>query len=198
MLRPLAALFAVRGIGDAPDGVTVSTRLASPSWPGPGEALLVGALDTLLGQGRLVAAVALAAEARRRGEVLSWPVADRVAGAYLALGEPAKARRTWLEAASPPSSALRATRLADADLAAWDLGGADAGYRRALALDRDLADAWLGLALTALERGQAGEALEASRAALRLRDVPEPHGRALLEGIEALAAAHVGVPRHGP
>ena len=101
-----------------------------------------------------------------------------------------EARRAWLEAASPPSSALRAARVADADLAAWDIDGADAGYRRALTIDHDLAEAWVGLALIALERGQAGEALKAGRAALRLMTVTEPRRRTLLEGIVALAAAY--------
>ena len=96
------------------------------------------------------------------------PSADRVAGASLHLGEPEAARRTWLEAAGAPSEALRAARVADADCAAWELDSALAGYRRALLLDPDLAEAWVGLALIALERGQAGEALEAGRAALRL------------------------------
>ena len=98
--------------------------------------------------------------------MLAWTIADRVARAYLHLGEPAEARRTWLEVANPPSPALREARGADADFAAWDLDGAAAGYRRALTLDHDLADAWVGLALTALERGQAGEAVKAGRAAL--------------------------------
>jgi Tfp pilus assembly protein PilF len=104
------------------------------------------------------------------------------------VGKPADARRTWLEAAGPPSEALRTARQADADLAAWDLAAAEAGYRRALAVDPNLADAWVGRALTALESGSAGVAREAARTALNAQAPIEARRRALLEGIEALCA----------
>ncbi len=210
VLRPLAAFFALRGMDDARRAVEArlngtskdtDTGLTLPAptiWPGPGEARFARAIDSLLQQGRPLAAVAVAAEARRRGQVLSWAIADRVAAAYLHLGEPVEARRTWLEAANPPSPALRAARVADADLAAWDLDGAEAGYRRALTLDHDLAEAWVGLALTALERGRAGEALEAGRTALRLMTATEPRRRTLLEGIVALSATYARAAGDGP
>jgi hypothetical protein len=208
VLRPLAALFALRGMDDARR--TVEARLqgtrgdsgltwaAPASRPWPGEAHLAPAIDDLLRQRLPAAAVALAAEMRRRGHVLSWATADRVASAYLNLGEPAEARRAWLEAAIAPSAALRATRLADADLAVWELDAADAGYRRALTLDRQRTDAWVGLALAALERGQADEAFEAARAALLLTTATEVRRRALLEEIVALTAAHAHTESNGP
>jgi hypothetical protein len=124
-----------------------------------------------------------------RGPALPWAVADRLAGHYLHLGRPEEARRTWLDAANPPA-ALREARLADAALAAWDLDAAAAGYRRALATDPDLADAWVGLALAALEDGQAGVALDAAHAVLRTAAPIEPRRRTLLEGIAALCADH--------
>jgi hypothetical protein len=110
----------------------------------------------------------------------------------LQLGLPADARRTWLEAAECPSEAHRAARVADTDLAAWDLAAAEAGYRRALAGDHDLADAWVGLALTALESGSAGAARDAARNALKAqaRGPIEARRRELLEGIEALCARY--------
>jgi thioredoxin-like negative regulator of GroEL len=126
----------------------------------------------------------------QRGGALAWAVAERVAATYLHGGKPAEARRTWLEAAGPPSEALRTARLADADLAAWDFAAADAGYRRAVALDPELADAGVGLALSALECGSAGAARKAARTALTVQAPIEPRRRALLEGIEALCTRH--------
>ncbi len=210
VLGPLTALFALRGMDDARAAVetvrngssanpdTSLTRTASAAWPGSGEARLATAIESLLQQGRPVAAVKVAEEARRRGQELSWAVADRIAGASLHLGAPAEARRTWLEAADPPSLALRAARVADADFAAWDLDGAEAGYHRALTLDRDLAEAWVGLALIAVERGRASEAVEAGRAALQRMSAAEPRRRTLPEGIVALAGAYAGGAGDGP
>jgi hypothetical protein len=128
------------------------------------------------------------AEAQRGGPRLPWAVAERVAGTYLHLGMPGEARQTWISAAECPSEALRMARLADADGAAWKLADAEAGYRRARALDPSLADASVGLALAALERGDAGAALEAARAVLQTADEIEPRRRRLLLGIEALCA----------
>jgi tetratricopeptide (TPR) repeat protein len=133
---------------------------------------------------------AAAAETRQHRGALTWAAAERVAAAYLHLGQPAEARRTWRDAAGPPSEALRSARVADADLAAWDFAAAEAGYRRAVARDPDLADAWVGLALTALETGSAAVAREAARSALKTPAPIEARRRALLEGIEALCAPH--------
>jgi tetratricopeptide (TPR) repeat protein len=156
--------------------------------PWPGAARLPEAIDALLRQGRPAEAVATAADARRRGITLSWGSADRVARAYLHLGEPAAAQRVWREATGPPGEATRTARLADADFAAWDLDAASTGYRRAAALDASLADAWLGLALVALERGRASEALAASQRALGM--TLETRRRGLLEEIASLAARY--------
>jgi hypothetical protein len=127
----------------------------------------------------------VAAEVRRR-RPLPWRDADRLAETALLLGMPAEARRLWLEADACPSPAIRATRVADADLAAWDYADADAGYRRALALDPSLADAAIGLALSKLEQGQARPAVAAARTGLKAVDPLDATRRALLEQIEAL------------
>jgi hypothetical protein len=130
-----------------------------------------------------------AAAVGQPGRVLPWAVAERVAGTYLHLGRPAAARRTWLVATGCPSEALRTARIADADLAAWDFAAAGAGYRRARALDPGLADATVGQALAALERGEVGTAVEAARAALQSAAPIEPRRRRLLLGIEGLCAS---------
>jgi hypothetical protein len=127
-------------------------------------------------------------EVRERRGVLPWGVAERVAATYLHLGKPDQARRAWLAATGPPSEALRLARLADADLAAWDFTSAETGYRRALALDPRMADAWVGLALAALETGSAGIARDAARTARECAPGLETHRRALLDGIEKLCA----------
>jgi tetratricopeptide (TPR) repeat protein len=181
-MKSLQASFALREMRDAP----LFPDTDPPSWPGDDR--LPAALDGLLAQGRPAAAVALAAEARRRGRALPWASAEGVACALLHLGEPSRARRAWREASAPPSAALLAARLADADLASWDFAAAAAGYRRALALDPGLPDAWLGLALAALEQGDAPAAIRASSRALTLPASPDR--RALLEGLGALAAPY--------
>jgi hypothetical protein len=56
----------------------------------------------------------------------------------------------------------------------------------------------VGLALTALERGQAGEALQAGRAALRLIPGTELPRRMMLEGIVGLSAAYASDAGRGP
>ncbi len=181
----LAATYRLREMNDAvPLALDTASDLqsASPSWPG--EPRLADVLATMLREGKPAGAVALAHEARRRSVKLSWPVADRVAAALLHLGEPSAARRIWLDAGSPPSAAIRAARLADADLAAWKFADARDGYKRALALDSNLTDAWIGLALIGLEQGRAPDALEAAHAALA--NEPAPPRRALLEGIVSL------------
>jgi hypothetical protein len=127
---------------------------------------------------------------RGQGRPLPWADAERVAGALLHLGLPREARRIWLEAGACPSESIRAARVADADLVAWAFVAADAGYRRALDLDPGLADAWLGLAISALEQGHAAAAVEAARAVLNSSAEVEPRRRALLEEIETLCAPY--------
>jgi tetratricopeptide (TPR) repeat protein len=186
----LAATFAMRGMDDArvalenrsAGGGAVASQSALP--PLPADESLASRLEDLLQRGRPAAAVSLAAEARSRGRVLPWVIADRIACTQLHLGDPTSARRIWREAVDPPSQAILAARVGDAAFAAWDLEGAAAGYRRALSLDSNFAEAWVGLALIGLERGDAGKALVAARAALKLK--PSPNRTWLLEGILAL------------
>lgn len=183
-LRALEATFTLRGMPDAIHGAPVPP---APAWPG--ETALPGVVEKLLREGRPAAALGLGDEAKRRAIALAWHVADRLACAALHLGHADAARRYWRDAPAPPSPAVRAARLADADLAAWNLAAAERGYHRALELDPALADAQFGLALVGLEQGRAAEALQAARAALE--STAEPRRRLLLEGIVSLCERYV-------
>jgi hypothetical protein len=114
----------------------------------------------------------------------SWPDADRIAATFLHLGNPKAARRTWSEAADPPSSALRLTRMAGADLVALDAATAEARCRQALSLDPRLGEAWYLLAVTRLETGHVDEALDACRESLK-RDLTAAQRERIL-GMQAL------------
>jgi tetratricopeptide (TPR) repeat protein len=112
------------------------------------------------------------------------------------LGEPSLARNTWLRAGGAPGDAVLAARVADTHFAAWDLDAADSGYHRAATIDPALEDAWLGLALVALERGRADEADAAASRALRM--TADPRRRALLEGVVSLARPYAQSRPAGP
>jgi uncharacterized protein YfaQ (DUF2300 family) len=99
---------------------------------------------------------------------LPWSAADRLAVHQLHLGDPEAARRTWNQAQAPASSALRLTRLAEADLAALDSEAALRGSRSALKLDAALGEAWYVLTVANLESGHKGAALEACREGMKL------------------------------
>jgi cytochrome c-type biogenesis protein CcmH/NrfG len=97
----------------------------------------------------------------------SWPQADRIAATFLHLGNPEAARRLWAEAADPPSPALRLTRTAGADLAAFDSAAAESRCREALKLDPRLGEAWYVLSVALFEGGRADDALNACRESVR-------------------------------
>ena len=116
--------------------------------------------------------------------VLSWPAANQLAVKYLHLGEPESARRVWNVATTVPSSALRLTRLAEADLAALDAPSASANCQAALKLDPALGEAWYVLAMASLDRGQADIALDACREGAKRELTPSQ--RKALAGVERL------------
>jgi hypothetical protein len=97
---------------------------------------------------------------------LHWPLADRLATTSLHRGDPGTARRAWSGATDVPSSALRLTRIAEADLAAFDVAACETQCRRALELDPALGEAWYVLAISSFESGRAARALEACRKGL--------------------------------
>ena len=95
--------------------------------------------------------------------------------------------------AEPPSRAIRLTRLATGALAALDLPVAERMYRAALELDGGLGEAWCGLALLYMQRGDARACVEARSAALRLPTTPAQ--RAFMADVVALAAPYADHPR---
>ncbi len=126
----------------------------------------------------------------------SWATCDRVGAALLHLGRPAEARRVWKRTAEPPSQAIRSTRLATTTLAALDLPVAEQMYRAALELDDGLGEAWCGLALLYIERGEARTCVEVARAALRLPTTPAQ--RAFMADVLALAAPYAAYANTDP
>ncbi len=114
-------------------------------------------------------AAQLAKEALDANEAAwDWNLADRVAGACLALGEPDTARRLWQAAGKPPSEAVRQSRLGDAAWVGRDFETARGRYREARRLDPRLAEPCWALAWLCAERGEADAALEACRAGISL------------------------------
>jgi tetratricopeptide (TPR) repeat protein len=125
---------------------------------------VVGCLD----RHQPLAAMRRAEEADMEGPVSwPWPVADRLATAYLQLGRPAQARRVW-ERAPAPSTAARLCRLATTHWVERDFDVAVHLYHQALAKDPTSAEACWGLAMVHTQAGQAGRALAACRKALQL------------------------------
>jgi len=144
------------------------------------------AIDGLLENGRAETVVRLFAEAEHRGVVPSWQACDRTAAALLHLGRPAEAQRVWERAADPPSPSLKLARLATASLAALDFPTAERTYRAALEHDATSGEAWVGLTLLYIERGEAGETLTAARVGLRHRLTAAQ--RSWLTDVEVLVA----------
>ena len=128
------------------------------------------------------------AEAEDRGISPLWSTCDLVAVVMLHLGQSAEARRIWERVSDPPSPAIKLTRLATAALAALDFATAESMYHAALDLDPAWGEAWFGLALLHIQRGDAVEALAAARQGLRQSVTPAQ--ASFLRGIETLTARH--------
>jgi tetratricopeptide (TPR) repeat protein len=151
-LRQLRAALAAAEAGGRPGGLEVSA-----------------AVGELLRAGRPEAAVRRA-EAADPGRAVawSWPLADRLAAAYLHLGRPGEARRTWGQATAPPSEALRKCRLASTYWMERNFDEAARLYREALADDPGCAEACWGLAVLYTQLGHAQPALRFCRQGLGL------------------------------
>jgi hypothetical protein len=112
-----------------------------------------------------------------------WEVLDRLAGTWLRLGYPDKARRVWEGAAGAPSEAVRAARVGASFWVERDLGAAADAYERARQADPKLGEAYWALAWIDTERGRAPAAIEQIRGA-NAASVSEPT-RAELARLEA-------------
>ena len=167
-----------------------------PDWDRLDREGLNQSLVELLRHGRPETAIDRFAEAERRGIVPSWSTCDRVAAALLLLGRPDEARRIWERARNSPSTALRSSRIATADLAALDFPAAEAAFRTALKHDPELGEAWFGLALLHTQRGDLAEALTTCRAGLR-RPSTSPR-QTFLQSIEALVTSLAPLERTAP
>ena len=94
----------------SPDQIAEIARLnrllaSAPDVGRASESDLRESFETTLRTGRTEVALLLAEQARDGRGRITWAMAERVAPAYLHLGRPADARRTWLEAQEAPSSA---------------------------------------------------------------------------------------------
>ena len=146
------------------------------------------AVSGLLLDGRAEAAVRLFAAAENRRIRADRATRDRVATTLLYLGRPSEARGIWERTVDPPSQAARLAHIAASELAELDFTAAERSYQASLALDPNLGETWLGLALLHTERGDAAETLKASREGLRRTLTPEQ--RSFLRFVEALAAPY--------
>ncbi len=137
----------------------------------------------LLAAQRPLAAVDLARHAEERYRMRwSWPLAERLAGAYLQLGRPAEARRIWeAQIGAAPHESLRQCRIADTFLVERNWEEAIHRYRSAVAAESGRVEAWYGLALLYELAGQAGDARDACEHGLRQN--PSPPQRTALEAI---------------
>ncbi len=145
------------------------------------------AVDSLIAKGQPETAVRVFAEGLRHGIEPFWPLRDRVATTLLHLGRPVEARDLW-ERASPPSRAIQLTRIATAALAAFDFDTALHTYHSALDIDRNLPEAWFGVALLHTQQGDAAAALAAAREGIS--HSPTPAQKAFLRSIEAFVAPY--------
>ncbi len=150
----------------------------------------------LLAGGR-AAAAADVIEGAFRPEARPWDWADRLARLRLHLGQPARARATWLAAngALTPVS-VRTARVAAADFAEGDLDAARKSYREAIASDPSLFEAHYGLALLEQDAGHAPEALAEAR--LAEKAAANDHAREAARQIAATAAPYAASPPKGP
>ncbi|MFL5244645.1 MAG: tetratricopeptide repeat protein [Gemmataceae bacterium] len=109
----------------------------------------------LLQSGRPIEATLLAEKVDQRGQTWTWPVADRLAGVFMHLGYPRKARLIWERAGGAPSEAVRLERLASTY---WVEGESDEAvnlYRKSLAADPGHSETNWALAWLYAQRGDA-------------------------------------------
>lgn len=145
------------------------------------------ALDALLQSGRVRAAAGLL-ERSYPARARTWDVTDRLATLYLHLGQPGRARASWVAAVQPPRPALVAARVAATFLVETKFSVAREQYQAALAREPELFEAWYGLAVLERDAGRADAARDAARRAAE--SAPNPVAREAAEAIARLAAPY--------
>ena len=111
----------------------------------------------LLNRGRPESAAKVLEQAYPR-EPRPWTVTDQLATIYLHLGDPQRAGRLWSNAASPPSAAIVAARVAMTHLVEGDFDTARRELQDALKLDPKLFEAHYTLATLEQDSGHASAA----------------------------------------
>jgi tetratricopeptide (TPR) repeat protein len=120
---------------------------------------------------------------------LPWEPAEAVAGAWLHLGEPGKARGVWQAATGAPSEAVRSARVGSTYWVERDYAAAERAFADAQRADPDLAEPCWALAWLYAETGRADRAAAEARNALARR--PSPRAREELEPLLAFLARYV-------
>ncbi len=127
-------------------------RSPATAWRNPGE--LDEVVTRLLAAGRAERAAELLEQAYPPGRA-PWSLLDRAATLRLHLGEPARARALWQQAASVPDRAIAMARIAVTHLAEGDFEAARRAYRQALDARPGLFEACYGLAVLEQDAGDA-------------------------------------------
>jgi tetratricopeptide (TPR) repeat protein len=212
VLQALLRSFGVRRMADAQRDIalrllatgqlrgeqtTVLRRLVErvgPTARSPSAPDVSRSVPRLLQAGRPAQAVRLAEEAGMpRGEsAWPWPLADALAGAWMHLGQPERARALWRKALGPPSEAVRLERLASTHWVERDFAEAVRLYRQAWKADPRRVEPGWALAWLHTQRGEAEPALHACRETLRLS--PPARLREELSRLEQLLRSVPSVP----
>jgi tetratricopeptide (TPR) repeat protein len=127
-------------------------------------------------------------ESAYRPEVRPWEWADRLAVLRLHLGEPAKARATWLAATANAPPATRMARIAATYLVEGDFETSRKCFREAIAADPNSFEAHYGLACLELDAARATEATEQAR--LAEKAATTPHARSAARAIVETASPY--------
>ncbi len=141
-----------------------------------------------LAAGRAASAAGLLEKAYP-AERAPWEIIDRVATLRLHLGEPARARELWQQAASVPRPAVRDARIGTTYLVEGDFAAARRHYQQAIAAQPDLFEPRYCLAVLEQDDGDALAAYESARKAIGIAtdDTARSAARGVVAGVERFA-----------
>ncbi|HZZ81070.1 MAG TPA: hypothetical protein VFE62_21390, partial [Gemmataceae bacterium] len=118
----------------------------------------------------------------------TWEHVDRLAAAWMHLGEPVEARNIWRSAEQAVSEPERLARIADTYLVERDFANAEELYRKSLEGNSRLAAAWWGLAMMFAQQGNAAALFDACEQGLSCELTPAE--RAELSELKSLAGRY--------